>query len=112
LKKQYIRKAKKGKDGQGKDILQDAEIQVIMPSPHIPKKSPTIVLPINYKSMSQEECKDAGLSCSYSRRSNSTDPRFHERTKQEFYETVLLKKKSKVVRMRFVDWPYISSKEL
>lgn len=97
------KRAKKSKYGQVHDDVQD-EIQGIMLKTCIPKKQTTHVIVIDYESMSTEQCKKARQGCSYVKMCSSIDPRFHERARHDFYKIVLLQKKPKIVKMRFVCW--------
>ena len=45
------------------------------------------------------------------RRRTAVDYRFHTKEQQDFYETILLDKKSIVCDMRWVDWKYIKENE-
>lgn len=97
VKRQYLKRSKKF--AQERVSVQDSDIQVIMLTPHIGRKKTTDVVDVDYKAISQEECMHTRLSCPYARRKNSTDSRFHDGIQQDFYESVLLKKKPKVVEM-------------
>ena len=97
------KRATESKYGQVHVDVQD-EIQGITLKTYTPKKQTTHVIVIDYESMSTEQRKKARQGCSYVKMCSSIYPIFHERAQHDFYKTVLLQKKPKIVKMRFVYW--------